>query len=253
MRVIGVIPARLASSRLPEKMLLAETGKPLLQHTWEAARQARRLDEILVATDAPEIARAAGRFGATVVLTGEHPSGTDRVAAAIRSHGRTADLILNIQGDEPELNPDHIDQLVATMAERPGLEMGTLVVPITDVRTLESPSCVKAVIAEDGRALYFSRAAVPFSRDKAAADLLAARESPWYLHIGLYAYRRDFLFRMTAAPVSRLEGIEKLEQLRALEMGASIGTVCVERSEPGIDTPADYAAFVERHFARRAA
>jgi 3-deoxy-manno-octulosonate cytidylyltransferase (CMP-KDO synthetase) len=246
---VGVIPARLASTRLPRKLLLAETGRTLLQHTWENARRAQSLGDVVIAADGPEIANAARGFGARCVLTGEHPSGTDRIAEVARKHLRDVDVLVNIQGDEPELDPANIDLLVATMEES-GAEMATLGTPIRSRAELDSPSCVKIALAEDGRALYFSRSAIPFVRDVEPDELLAGG-TPWLLHLGVYAYRREFLLRLTSLPPSRLERLEKLEQLRALEAGASIKVAVVEHRAVGIDTPEDYARFVGRH--RRAA
>lgn len=246
---VGVVPARLASTRLPRKLLLAETGKTVLRHTWENALRATSLSEVVIAADGPEIAAAARSFSANCVLTGEHPSGTDRIAEVARKHLPHADLLVNIQGDEPELDPDQIDLLVRTLTES-GAEMATLGTPIRSRAELDSPSCVKIALAGDGRAIYFSRSPIPFVRD-ADPDELLAGEAPWLLHLGVYAYRRDFLLRLTELPPSRLERLEKLEQLRALEAGASIKVAVVEHRAVGIDTPEDYARFVARQ--RRAA
>lgn len=246
---VGIIPARLASSRLPGKLLLAETGKTLLQYTWENACRAGSLSEVVIAADGPEIAGAARRFGARVVLTGDHPSGTDRIAEVAREALSDSDIVVNIQGDEPELDPEHIDRLVESMRSS-GSEMATLGTPIRDREELESPSCVKIVRGEAGQALYFSRLPVPFSRDESIDELLAD-DSPYLLHLGIYAYRRDFLLRLTSLPPSRLEQLEKLEQLRALSAGARIAVDVVEHRSVGIDTAEDYARFVARR--RRAA
>lgn len=247
--VVGVIPARLASTRLPRKLLLAETGRTVLRHTWENALRAKSLSEVVIAADGPEIAEAANAFGARCVLTGEHPSGTDRIAEVTRTHLPEVDLVVNIQGDEPELDPTQIDLLVRTLSES-AAEMATLGTPIRSREELDSPSCVKIAVAEDGRAVYFSRSAVPFVRD-ADPDRLLRGDSPWLLHLGVYGYRRDFLLRLAQLPPSRLEQLEKLEQLRALEAGASIRVAVVDHRAVGIDTPEDYARFVARH--RRAA
>lgn len=250
MRVTGIIPARLHSSRLPRKMLLAETGKPLLQHVWEAAIRAESLDEVIIATDSEEILGAAEAFGARCVMTGEHPSGTDRVAEVARRDCHQAEVIVNIQGDEPELDPATIDRLTAAMTgiARDGgpVPMATLATPIRTEAELNDHSCTKVVCAADGRALYFSRATIPFCRDVDPASLLA-EDSPWLLHLGLYAYRRDFLLQLTELPPSPLEKLEKLEQLRALEAGTELHVAIVEHRSVGIDTPEDYARFVARH------
>lgn len=248
-KAVGVIPARLASTRLPRKLLLSETGQTLLQHTWENALRAKRLSQVVIAADGPEIAEMARSFGATCFLTGDHPSGTDRIAEVARRHLPDTDLFVNIQGDEPELDPGHIDLLVAALAGS-DFEMATLGTPIRDRAELESPACVKIALGNEGRALYFSRAPIPYVRDRTVDELLAG-ESPWLLHLGVYAYRRDFLMRLTELPPSRLELMEKLEQLRALEAGASIQVAVVEHRATGIDTPEDYSRFVSR--CRRAA
>lgn len=276
-RTYGIIPARLASSRLPGKMLLADTGKPLIQYAWEAASRAASLDEVLIATDSPEIADAARGFGARVERTGEHPSGSDRIAEVVRRSCRDAEIIVNLQGDEPEMDPAAIDKVVALLQRRPDVEMATLATPIRDTATLNDRSCVKVVCAADGRALYFSRLPIPCYRDGDPAALLRevqcpesgvqsdahASEAlaldsglwtpdfPWLLHLGLYAYRREFLLALTQMPQSRLEKLESLEQLRALEAGASILVGVVAHRSAGIDTAADYARFVERHRPQR--
>lgn len=244
-RICGVIPARLQSTRLPRKLLLAETGKTLIQHTWEAAQRADRLDELAVATDSEEIAAVIRGFGGRCELTGEHPSGTDRIAEVVRRAYPDVQIVVNVQGDEPEIDPAQIDLLVKTLEEHPSAQMSTLATPITTAEVRDSSSCVKVVCAADGRALYFSRSLIPFCRD-VDPDRLLAERSPWLLHLGLYAYRREFLLKLTELPPSRLEQLEKLEQLRALEAGAAIQVAIVDRRAVGIDTAEDYARFVER-------
>lgn len=264
--ITGIIPARMHSSRLPGKMLLNETGQPLIQHTWEAACRVPSLDRVIIATDSNQIAEAARGFGAEVVLTGEHPSGTDRVAEAVRNECSDAELVVNIQGDEPELDPASIDKLVTAMRGRTDVEMGTLATPIDSIAQLQDTGCVKVVCTADERALYFSRLPIPFYRDGDPAELLDSSRrmvrsdesedsessspplsaSPWLLHLGIYAYRPAFLLALTRLPPSRLEQLEKLEQLRALEAGASILVQIVSHRSVGIDTASDYAAFVTR-------
>lgn len=244
-QVIGIIPARLASTRLPRKLLLNETGKTLLQHTWEAASRCRSLAQVVIAADSAEIADAVRTFGGSCELTGEHPSGTDRIAEVVRRSFPRADVVVNIQGDEPEIDPVNIDLMVRTLLENPGAQMSTLATPVRTREVRDSTSCVKVVRASDGRALYFSRSLIPFCRDLDPDELLE-HDSPWLLHLGLYAYRREFLLRLTELPPSRLEKLEKLEQLRALEAGAAIQVATVDRRAVGIDTPEDYAHFVER-------
>lgn len=244
-RVFGFIPARLASTRLPGKLLLSDTGRTLLEHTWQAARRAKSLADVVVATDSPEIADAVRQFGGTAAMTAEHPSGTDRIAEVVRRDFPQADIVVNIQGDEPEMNPEHINRVVKLLQDHPDAVMSTLGTTITSREQREATSCVKVVRGGDGRALYFSRLPIPFVRD-GDPDALLTSNSPWLLHMGLYAYRRDFLLELTQRPPSPLEQLEKLEQLRALEAGAIIQVGVVERSSIGIDTPEDYARFVER-------
>ena len=243
MRAYGVIPARLASTRLPRKLLLAETGRPLLQYTYEAALRAKSLSDVLIAADSPEIVAAARQFGARCELTGEHQSGTDRIAEVVRRTCPDADVIVNIQGDEPDIDPSNIDLAVNLLRTNPRAQMSTLAATIRTREQLEATSCVKVVCAADGRALYFSRHPIPFVRDVDPSQLLTA-DSPWRLHIGLYAYRREFLLDLTRLPSSKLEQLEKLEQLRALEAGATILVGHVARHAAGIDTPDDYTRFV---------
>lgn len=250
MAVYGVIPARLESSRLPRKLLLAETGKPLIQHTWEAVLSTASVDEVIVATDSPEIATVVRNFGGRAEMTGEHHSGTDRIAEVVRRSCSDAELVVNVQGDEPEINSVDLDYLVSMLRDASQLEMATLATPIDDPLILGDPSCVKVVRAADGRALYFSRAPIPHARDGLPEDWLRndhfAMESPWLLHLGVYAYRPEFLLAFTQWPPGRLEQLEKLEQLRALEAGASIQVGIVREASVGIDTRDDYARFVAR-------
>jgi len=250
MRAIGIIPARLASSRLPRKLLLAETGRTLLEYTWRAALKSKTLDELIVAADSQEIADVVRGFGGRCELTGDHPSGTDRIAEVAQRCCPQAEILVNIQGDEPELEAANIDLVVQLLKDRPNAQMSTLAAPIRSREQLDASSCVKVVQGQDGRALYFSRCPIPFVRDQRPEELLQG-DTPWLLHIGLYAYRRDFLIELTRRPPSRLEQLEKLEQLRALEAGAVIQVATVERHCVGIDTPEDYARFVQRQ--RRAA
>ena len=247
----GIIPARLQSTRLPRKLLLNETGRPLLQYTWEAARGARQLTDLIIAADSPEIQNVAHAFGARCELTGEHPCGTDRIAEVVRRCCSDADVIVNVQGDEPEIDPSSIDLLVGLMQANPVAAMATLCTPITSREQLDDPSCVKVVCGSAGQALYFSRCPIPFCRDRDPNELLQS-DSPWRLHLGIYAYRQDFLLRLTTLPPSRLEQLEKLEQLRVLEAGETILVGEVAHRSVGIDTPEDYARFVAQHRSRAA-
>jgi 3-deoxy-manno-octulosonate cytidylyltransferase (CMP-KDO synthetase) len=271
-KTYAIIPARLNSSRLPGKMLLADTGKPLIQYAWEAASRAHSLDEVIIATDSDEIAAAGRKFGARVEMTGEHPSGSDRIAEVVRRCCAHAEIIVNLQGDEPEMPPTAIDRLVELIHFRPDAELATLATPIRDMATLQDRSCVKVVCAADSSALYFSRLPIPCYRDGDPADLLRGAQppvskdddetvdvrdlsrpstvnlqpSPWLLHLGIYAYRREALLALTHMPQSRLEKLESLEQLRALEAGMTILVGTVAHRATGIDTAADYSRFVER-------
>jgi 3-deoxy-manno-octulosonate cytidylyltransferase (CMP-KDO synthetase) len=244
-KVYGIIPARLKSTRLPKKLLLAETGHPLLEYTWRSASRASRLNELIVAADDQEIVTAVEEFGGRCELTGEHPSGTDRIAEVARRCCPDGEIFVNVQGDEPEINPANIDILVQALVDCPAAQMATLATPMKSLDQVNASSCVKVVTAADGRALYFSRCPIPFCRDREPSEILQS-EHPWLLHLGIYAYRRDFLHELTKLPPSRLEQLEKLEQLRALEAGARIQVAVVEHHSVGIDTPEDYARFVER-------
>ncbi|MBL8809280.1 MAG: 3-deoxy-manno-octulosonate cytidylyltransferase [Planctomycetaceae bacterium] len=246
MKIVGMIPARLHSTRLPRKLLLNVTGKPLLQYVWETACECPEFHDVVVATDSQEIVDVVHSFGGRAELTGQHNSGTDRIAEVTRRVFPDADAIVNLQGDEPELDPKVVSALVRELKSS-GAEMATVAAPILSAEVVKNPNCVKVVTDVHGKALYFSRSPIPFSRDVPVEDYFRDGEpSPWLLHIGLYAYRRDFLLRLTSLPPSPLEQIEKLEQLRALQCGASIGVAVVNHSAAGIDTPEDYAAFVHR-------
>lgn len=250
MKTVGIIPARLQSARLPRKLLLSATGRPLIQYAWEAACQCEELDEVIVATDSDEIADVVRSFGARVEMTRTHHSGTDRIAEVVQRCCASAELVINIQGDEPELDPAIIRSLIHQI-ERSDAQMATVAAPLTDAAKVLDPSCVKVVTDASGRALYFSRAPIPFSRDASVEDCLSdGNVSPWLQHVGLYAYRRDFLLHLTSLPPSPLEQLEKLEQLRALQAGAAISVAVVNHPTVGIDTPGDYAAFIERQASR---
>ena len=240
-----VIPARRNSTRLPDKLLLRETGKTVLQHTYESACQTRSPQTLLIATDDRQIADEAKRFGAPVVMTSiDCASGTDRVAEAI-AQLPDAQIIVNLQGDEPDIDPTAVDRLVELLRSNPSAAMATLATPIRSRAVLEDRACVKVVFDSAGRAIYFSRSPIPCARDW-DDSLLTATPPTFHQHIGVYAYRRDLLLRLATLPPARTERIEKLEQLRVLEQGDTI--LVAETDEPtcGIDTPADYAAFVER-------
>ena len=242
MKAAGIIPARYESTRLPGKPLLNETGKCLVQHVWEQASKASSLGAVVIATDDDRILRAAAEFGADARMTAaSHRTGTDRIAEVAAA--LECDVVVNIQGDEPEIEPAAIDLAVDALEKAPDAVMATLVHRTSDARRADDPNVVKAVTGCDGRALYFSRAPVPCPRDKDAAP-------SYLLHVGLYAYTRDFLLRYTQMAQTPLEKTEKLEQLRAIENGYVIQVAETGYEALGIDTPADYAAFVARWKAR---
>jgi 3-deoxy-manno-octulosonate cytidylyltransferase (CMP-KDO synthetase) len=240
-----VIPARLASTRLARKLLLNETGKSVLQHTYESACCAATPMGICIATDHEEIAAEVRRFGGQVVMTDPAAaSGTDRVAEVARQLP-DADVIVNVQGDEPEVSPEAIDLAVRLLEDDPRAAMSTLAAPIRQRQRLEDPACVKVVFDAAGRALYFSRSPIPCARSW-HDDLLQADPPHFYQHIGLYAYRRDFLLHLGELPPCELERVECLEQLRVLFAGHRIRVGVVAEAAKGIDTAADYQAFVRR-------
>lgn len=241
-----VIPARLASTRLPRKLLLRETGKTLIEHTYEAARRAQKPAGIWVATDHEEIYREVQAFGGQVEMTDPNaPSGTDRVAEVARRLLADVDIVVNVQGDEPDLAGESIDLAVRLLEEHPEAVMSTLATPIRSRSQLEDPACVKVVFDQANRAQYFSRSPIPHARTW--EDALLTSEPPvFYQHVGLYAYRRDFLLKLSQIPQSQKEKIEKLEQLRVLDAGYTILVGVVDDFTFGIDTPEDYERFVLR-------
>jgi 3-deoxy-manno-octulosonate cytidylyltransferase (CMP-KDO synthetase) len=241
MRTAIVIPARYGSRRLPAKPLLRATGKYLIEHVYERAVQSRRAVEVVVATDDPRIRAAVESFGGRVAMTDRaHPSGTDRVAEVAR--GLNADVVVNLQGDEPEIDPAHLDLLPDLLAADPGTDVATLAVPITSPEVWRNPNCVKVVCDAACRALYFSRSPIPFVRD--GSPDFASRPPRFLQHVGLYAYRRDFLLQLAALPPAPLEESEKLEQLRVLDLGRRIRVGMVNHCGRGVDTPEDYERFV---------
>lgn len=244
-KAVVIIPARLHSTRLPRKLLLRETGRTLIQHTYEAAARARRSDQVWVAADSEEIAAAVREFGGHVFLTSpDHPSGSDRIAEVARSWPEF-DLIVNVQGDEPEVAGADIDHVIQLLDQNPSAVMSTLATPIRTHEKLLDPACVKVVVDQQQRALYFSRSPIPHPRSW-SDDLLTADPPHFLQHIGLYAYRREFLLQFPTLPRSAMEQLESLEQLRVLHAGYTILVGITEQAAKGIDTPADYQAFVER-------
>jgi 3-deoxy-manno-octulosonate cytidylyltransferase (CMP-KDO synthetase) len=226
-------------------MLLRETGKTLLQHTYEAACSAKRPSGVLVATDHGEIAAEVERFRGEFVMTSpDCASGTDRVAEVSRKLPR-AEIIVNVQGDEPEMYPENIDSVIELLEQNPSAGMATLATPLRSAEQLANPACVKVVFDSAGRAMYFSRSPIPFIREP---DDTRPFNKPvlHYQHLGIYAYRRETLREIVTLPPSSLEQAEKLEQLRMLQSGGTILVGVVDHAASGIDTPADYAAFVAR-------
>jgi 3-deoxy-manno-octulosonate cytidylyltransferase (CMP-KDO synthetase) len=250
MAIVGIIPARFASTRLPGKPLLADTGRPLIGHVVDAARRSTRLTRIIVATDDSRIWEAVTRLGGEAMMTrADHPSGTDRVAEVIAAIP-DAEIVVNLQGDEPEIAGETLDLVASLLVDDPSIPMATIATPIRDPATYYDPSCVKVVVSSNGRALYFSRSPIPNVRD-VGFDVLA--EPPQaLLHLGLYAYRRDFLLKLAKMPPSPLERLERLEQLRVLEAGYSIAVGIVDDPGAGIDTPEEYRRFVARWTAKHA-
>lgn len=230
-RVLGVIPARYGAQRFPGKPLALIAGKPLVQRVYEQARKANRLDAVVVATDDQRIADAVRKFGGDVAMTApDCPSGTDRAAVVARQ--RDCDLIVNIQGDEPLMRPEMIDQLVDGLVADPVCSMTTLARKIETPAALANPNVVKVVFATNGNALYFSRHPIPYVRD-------TGMTATHFKHLGIYAYRREFLLKFVTMPPSSLELTEKLEQLRALENGFAIKVFVTPHDSVGVDTPED--------------
>lgn len=227
--ILAVIPARYASTRFPGKPLHPIAGKPLIQHVWDQCQACKCIDRVVVATDDFRIADACHVFGADVRMTSPvHPSGTDRMAEVATAFP-SADILINVQGDEPLISPQLIDSLATKLSSDPGLDMITAATPISDARLLDDPNIVKVTVTTTGRALYFSRSRIPHPRQ---ADAPAG--GLW--HKGIYGYRREFLMQFVAWPPSSLEIIEGLEQLRALENAASIHVVLTQEDSPGVDT-----------------
>ncbi len=235
MRAIGVIPARWGSTRFEGKVLAPIKGKPMIQHVWERSRQSRVLDEVIVACDDEKILKAVEGFGGKAVLTSKaHASGTDRIAEAVGSI--KADVIVNIQGDEPLIHYKIIDELAETLLRDKNIPMATVIKPIVRQEELADPNVVKVVVDQRFFALYFSRSVIPYTREASVAG-----KTICYKHLGIYAYRRDFLLSFRDMPKSKLEMAEQLEQLRVLEAGFKIKTIITDMETVGVDTPADLA------------
>ena len=234
-KIVGIVPARYASTRFPGKALAPIAGKPLIQHVVEQCQKAKSLSEVIVATDDPRIAAVAKKFCRVEMTRPEHPSGTDRIAEAVARCD--CDAVVNIQGDEPLMDPAVIDAVAGALAQN---EMSTAATPVKNPAEYDNPNVVKVVVNAAGRALYFSRRTIPYLREAASGSVseqLAA--FPFLKHLGIYGYRRETLLRLVKFPVSPLEAAEKLEQLRALENGIPMAVVKVAYDSVGVDVPED--------------
>jgi len=231
MNAIGVIPARYGATRFQGKVLADLMGKPVVQHVYEMAKNAKMLDDLIIATDDERIEKCVKAFGGKVVLTSvDQPTGTDRLAEVVNPID--VKVVVNIQGDEPLVHHSMIDELVRTMLENDSINMATAIKRIDNKDEIMDPNVVKVVIDKEGFALYFSRSPIPFERSE--------QSKSFYKHLGLYAYTKDFLFTFTNLPKSELEKVESLEQLRALEHGYKIKTIETKFETVGIDTPEDF-------------
>lgn len=248
MKAVVIIPARYASTRLPCKLILPEvksvTGKYIIEHVYQNVKQARQIHKVIVATDNRLIYDIVKGFGGDAEMTSvSHTSGTDRIAEV--AGGLDADVIVNVQGDEPELNAAMVDQVIDAMAKDRDAVMATLAHEIKNAAELTNPNVVKVVLDNYGYALYFSRSQIPYLRD--SKDPLNEPGSRFLRHLGIYAYKRDFLLQYAKLPPSALEQAEKLEQLRALSNGYKIKVAITEHTSIGIDTRDDLMAFLERY------
>lgn len=246
MQAVAIIPARYASSRLPGKALADIAGKPMIQHTYERVRQATLVSRILVATDDPRIVQAVERFGGEAVMTSpDHPTGTDRLAEVATQ--LTDALIVNVQGDEPLIHPEMIDTVVRLLGDEPNVPMSTLKIRIETADDIFNPAITKVVTDLNGYALYFSKGPIPFCRNAWGDFARRGTGLPDFVppqvacHVGLYAYRRDFLLRYATLPPTPLEQLEQLEQLRVLEHGYRIKVADTVHTSLGVDTPEDLA------------
>src|SRR5450755_154747 len=241
MKIVGIIPARFASTRFPGKPLALIAGKPLLQHVVEQCQQAKSLGEVIVATDDTRIWEVAQNFCRVEMTRPEHPSGSDRIAEV--AERCACDAVVNIQGDEPLIEPSVIDAVANALAQN---EMSTAATRIKNLAELDNPNVVKVVVNAAGRALYFSRRTIPYVREAASGSSEQLAAFAFLKHLGIYGYRRGTLLRLVKFPVSPLEAAEKLEQLRALENGIPIAVMQVTYDSVGVDTPED-VEWVERY------
>ena len=241
MKILAVIPARYESTRFPGKVLAKQTGKFLIQHTWEQVCKSTGIEKVIIATDSELVRQACDTFGAECVMTSaSHQSGTDRIAEAVAKIN--VDIVINVQGDEPEIEPANIELLAQLMIKNPKAKMATLIARFDNKEQIENPNIVKVVTDKDGYAKYFSRSVIPFCRKTGSVGDI----KNYYRHLGIYAYTKTFLLQITKLPPGRLEQIEQLEQLRVIENGEQILTGLVAHIAPGIDTPQQYDDFVKR-------
>jgi 3-deoxy-manno-octulosonate cytidylyltransferase (CMP-KDO synthetase) len=240
-KITAVIPARYESTRFPGKVLAKETGKYLIQHTFEQVCKSKLIQKVIIATDSQIVLDACKSFGAEGVMTSAtHQSGTDRIAEAVMKID--TDIIINVQGDEPEIEPANIELLAQLMIDNRQAKMATLVSKFEDKEQILNPNIVKVIIGKDKFAKYFSRSVIPYCRE----DGPVGNIDDYYRHLGIYAYTKEFLLHITKLPAGRLEKIEQLEQLRVIEYGFGILTGLVKHIAPGIDTPQQYKDFVKR-------
>ncbi len=260
-KILAVIPARFGSTRFAAKVLAKDTGKFLIQHTYEQACLAKLPEKVIIAADDQKVVAAAETFGAECIMTSvEHKSGTDRIAEAVAD--LDVDIVVNLQADEPEIDPGNIDYLARLLIDNPDYPMATLAADFQNVRQVADSNIVKVIITrcvgdtsnerratsdEIGRAIYFSRFPIPYDREETGVGDV----QNYLRHLGIYAYRKEFLLKITTLPQTPLEKIEKLEQLRAIENGYKILIGKVEHTCDGIDTPQQYAEFVKRYKKRQ--
>jgi 3-deoxy-manno-octulosonate cytidylyltransferase (CMP-KDO synthetase) len=232
MKTLGVIPARLGSTRLPEKILRSIGNKPMIQHVWERAKRAKKLEDVIVATDDARIQKTVEGFGGKAIMTRkDHPNGTSRIAEVMGQFKQ--DIVINIQGDQPLVDPKALDEMVSVFEKDRDVEVLTLAVRMTDKASFENPNIVKVVCDASGDALYFSRSAIPFAQGKQDCAFSFLK------HLGVYGYRRDFLLKFVAWKPGILENTEKLEQLRILERGRSIRVIETAYDFISVDTEED--------------
>ncbi len=248
MKIVAVLPARFSSTRFAAKVLAKDTGKFLVQHTYEQACLAKLPEKVIIATDDEKIVAAAETFGAECIMTSvEHKSGTDRIAQAVAD--MDVDIVVNLQADEPEIEPDNIDYLAQLLIDNPDYPMATLSAEFQNAEQVADPNIVKVITDCNDAAIYFSRFPIPYDREESGVGNVRQ----YLRHLGIYAYRKEFLLKITSLPQTPLEKIEKLEQLRVIENGYSILVGKVEHTCDGIDTPQQYAEFVARYNANREA